>query len=332
MYNAHATQLDAAITSMLSGKGESHRGELDRELTEMLAIASDLRHLPSREFKKRLKTHLVGETSSIGGQILPTLFGHGYGNYPQDRANFAMSLAAHAMAVLFVVYSSAFLVSNRVQIKRAVTELMTEHDLSVYVPSQKGGGGGGNFDRSPATKGSLPLRSNQQITPPVEVRNENPRLVVEPTIVLDQSVHLPNVDLRNLGDPRVTVGVASLGNGKGGGIGTGDGAGLGIGSGGNTGGGVFRVGGGVSAPIPTYRVEPEFTPEARQAKFQGTVLVSIVVGADGRTRDIRVLRPVGMGLDQNAVEAVKKWRFEPAKKDGRPVPVYATIEVEFRLF
>jgi periplasmic protein TonB len=305
---------------------------LDRELSEMLAIADDLRCLPSREFKTTLKTQLVGETRWVGRQILPTLFGQGYGNYPPQRANFAMSLLAHAMAVMFVVYSSAFLVNNRVQIKRAVIDLMTEHELSVYVPSQKAGGGGGNFDHSPATKGSLPVRSHQQITPPVEIRNDEPKLAVEPTIVLDPSVHLPSVDLRNLGDPRANVGVASLGTGRGGGIGSGDGSGLGLGSGGNTGGGVFRVGGGVSAPIPTYRVEPEFTPEARQAKFQGTVLVSVVVGADGRTRDIRVLRPVGMGLDQNAVDAVKQWRFEPAKKDGRPVSVYATIEVEFRLF
>jgi protein TonB len=243
-----------------------------------------------------------------------------------------MSLVAHAMAVLFVVYSSAFVVNNRVQIKRAVTDLMSEHELSVYVPSSNGGGGGGSFDRSPATKGSLPVRSQQQITPPIEIRNEDPKLAVQPTIALDPAVRLPNVDLRNLGDPTAHVGIASLGTGTGGGIGEGRGTGLGLGTGGNTGGGVFRVGGGVTAPIPTYRVEPEFTPEARQAKFQGTVLVSLVVGADGRTRDIRVLRPVGMGLDQNAMEAVKQWRFEPAKKDGKPVPVYATIEVEFRLF
>jgi protein TonB len=332
MHNAHAHQFDAAITALLSGEGLSCPEDVDRELSEMLAIASDLRRLPTREFKKSLKAQLAGETNRFGRQILPTLFGLGYGTYPPQRTNFAMSLVAHAMAVLFVVYSSAFVVNNRVQIKRAVTDLMSEHELSVYVPSSTGGGGGGNFDRSPATKGSLPLRSQQQITPPVEIRNDDPKLAVQPTIALDPAVRLPNVDLRNLGDPTAHVGIASLGTGTGGGIGEGRGTGLGLGTGGNTGGGVFRVGGGVTAPIPTYRVEPEFTPEARQAKFQGTVLVSLVVGADGRTRDIRVLRPVGMGLDQNAMEAVKQWRFEPAKKDGKPVPVYATIEVEFRLF
>src|SRR5438094_628072 len=82
------------------------------------------------------------------------------------------------------------------------------------------------------------------------------------------------------------------------------------------GGGVYRVGGGVSPPRVLYNPDPEYTEEARKAKYQGVVVLWLIVGQDGRTKDIRISRSLGMGLDQKAVEAVKLWKFEPAKKDG----------------
>ena len=93
----------------------------------------------------------------------------------------------------------------------------------------------------------------------------------------------------------------------------------------------FRVGGGVSAPALIFKVEPDYSEEARKAKLQGTVLLAIVVDAGGKTGDIRVVRPLGKGLDENAIEAVKKWRFRPGFKDGRAIPVMATVEVNFKL-
>jgi TonB family protein len=98
------------------------------------------------------------------------------------------------------------------------------------------------------------------------------------------------------------------------------------------GGGAYRVGGGVSAPRPIYDPDPEYSEEARKAKFQGSVMLDVVVGADGRPRDIRVRRSVGMGLDERAVAAVKQWRFEPGRKDGIPVSVFVDIEVSFHLY
>ncbi len=92
------------------------------------------------------------------------------------------------------------------------------------------------------------------------------------------------------------------------------------------------MGGGVSAPRPIYDPDPDYSNEARQAKYQGTVLLSVVVGQDGRPRDIRMLRSLGMGLDEKAIEAVSEWRFEPSLKDGRPVAVQVNIEVSFRLY
>jgi periplasmic protein TonB len=123
-----------------------------------------------------------------------------------------------------------------------------------------------------------------------------------------------------------------FGTGSGGGAGPGEGPGFGPGHGGGLGGGVYRVGGGVSAPRPIYDPDPEYSEEARHAKYQGTVLLWVIVGQDGRPRDIRVQRSLGMGLDEKAIAAVQNWKFEPSMKDGRPVAVQVNIEVTFRLY
>jgi TonB family protein len=84
-------------------------------------------------------------------------------------------------------------------------------------------------------------------------------------------------------------------------------------------------------PVLIKKIEPEFTAEARAAKFQGTVTVSAIIGADGVPGDIRLVHSLGMGLDEKAIEAVKQWRFRPATKDGKPVAMMSMIEVNFRL-
>jgi TonB family protein len=94
---------------------------------------------------------------------------------------------------------------------------------------------------------------------------------------------------------------------------------------------VYKIGGGVSSPQLLFKVEPEYSEEARKAKFQGTVVLYVVVDEKGMPRDLKVVRPLGLGLDEKAIEAVTKWRFKPGYKDGRPVAVAATIEVNFRL-
>ncbi len=108
-------------------------------------------------------------------------------------------------------------------------------------------------------------------------------------------------------------------------------AGGGSGTGSGVGCSVYRIGGGVSAPVLIQKVEPEYTEQARAAKYQGTVLLYVEIGPDGAPTNIRVQRSLGLGLDEKAIEAVKQWRFKPGEKDGNPVPVSATIEVNFRL-
>jgi TonB family protein len=162
---------------------------------------------------------------------------------------------------------------------------------------------------------------------------------MEATIVAPPDIALPQVDLSQYGDPLARIGPPSngpgsgggIGSGKGGGVGNGAGAGVGPGSGGGFGGGVFRIGGGVTAPALVFKKEPEYSEEARKAKYQGTVILYVEVDPSGHATNIRVQRSLGLGLDEKAIEAVRQWKFKPGYKDGRPVTVAATIEVNFRL-
>ena len=94
---------------------------------------------------------------------------------------------------------------------------------------------------------------------------------------------------------------------------------------------VFKIGGGIAPPRVLSKVEPEYSEEARLAGLQGTVVLSMVVGDDGSAQNLVVTRPLGMGLDEKAIQAVSKWKFNPGTRGGTPVPVIATIEVNFRL-
>ena len=96
--------------------------------------------------------------------------------------------------------------------------------------------------------------------------------------------------------------------------------------------GVERVGGSVRPPRVIYSPEPEFSGAARAAGYEGVCTLRLVVGADGMPREIKVISPLGMGLDENAVKAVQRWRFNPALKDGRPVAVQIAVEVDFHLY
>lgn len=89
---------------------------------------------------------------------------------------------------------------------------------------------------------------------------------------------------------------------------------------------------GITLPEPTYRFDPEYTMEARQAGLQGTVRLSMIIDLKGIPQDITVRRPLGMGLDERAMETVAQWRFRPAMKDGSPVKFRASVEISFRLW
>lgn len=194
---------------------------------------------------------------------------------------------------------------------------------------QAAGGGGGGADKIPESRGKLPKVAPKQFVAPTNRTVDDPKLAMNPTII--GPADLPNIEAGNFGDPLAGIGPASTGLGGGGGIGPGKGAGVGPGSGGGFGGGVYKIGGGVSAPVATYKPEPEYSEEARKAKYQGEVWLSVVVDEKGVPQQIKVTRKLGLGLDEKAIEAVSKWRFKPGMKDGKPVAVQATIAVSFHL-
>lgn len=255
----------------------------------------------------------------------------------------------YSMLVHGVIIALVLWLGTSKEVIQAVkdTALFMPTDLAPYIPpappknvTMGGGGGGGNLNPLPQTKGKLPKIAPRQYVPPTAEPIQNqPKLVMEPTIVLQADAPIPQVALTNIGDPFAMGKIpsngpgsgAGIGSGKGGGVGSGSGAGVGPGSGGGMGGGVYRIGGGVSAPSLLSKVEPEYSEEARKAKFQGTVVLYVVVDEKGQPQQLRVVRPLGLGLDEKAIEAVQKWRFRPGFKDGKPVPVAATVEVNFRL-
>jgi len=226
----------------------------------------------------------------------------------------------------------------------------TDIDVGLWQPTAPkadsangGGGGGGEHNIVDPIKGKLPKIEKDPIVPPQVQTIDHPLLPMQAAIDVQKNIVLPdNPMLPNIGVTRsANVTLASNGQGSGGGMGTGSGGGLGSGSGngygpgrgGGAGGGLYHVGGGVTAPVALNSVEAEFSDEARRAKYQGVCLISLIVDAQGNPQNPRVIRALGMGLDEKALEAVRKYKFRPAMKDGRtPVPVMITVEVNFRLY
>ena len=295
------------------------------------AIAVPIEELPLR-----------AQTSFVAGEV--------WGQYNNYRANGLVGSGIVHVVLLVVVLAGAAVghqVVQKAKQREIVTLVAPSPDSYIFQSSRKvvgGGGGGGDHDPLPAPKGRLPKFAPVQVTPPqILLRNLKPKLTAEPTVVVPPQVQLAENHMPNLGIPSVppmpsappSNGSGSgggIGSGSGGGVGIGHGAGVGAGSGGGIGGGVFKVGGGISAPLAVLTPDPEYTEAARRAKTQGTCTLWLIVDAAGHPRDIRVVHGLGFGLDAKAMEAVQQWRFDPALKNGRPVTVQISIEVEFKLY
>ena len=194
-------------------------------------------------------------------------------------------------------------------------------------------GGGGGQKGTPIVKGNPPKFAEHQIVPPNVPPLEQPKIKIDPTVVVQTDLKMAHSNVPTLGMPNSPlVGVAGMGGGKGTGFGSGSGNGLGPGTGGNYGGGLRKIGGGVSRPEVLYQPEPEFSEEARKAKVAGNVLVGLIIDANGHPQSVHVLRGIGLGLDEKAVEAVQKYKFKPAMENGHAVPVQMQVEVNFQIF
>lgn len=266
-------------------------------------------------------------------------------HYAPQKASWVNSALIHLLIVALLVLP--FIFKQMSTPVKAATKYEAI-DISPYLatlagPDDRTGGGGGGGDRSPtpASKGVLPKFAKTQLAPPQAVLPVvEPQLPVTPTLLGPPELKLPQMAMGQFGDPNGVLGPASSGPGSGGGIGTGSGGGVGSGrgggfgpgEGGGFGGGAYSVGGGVTAPIPIYKPEPPYSEEARKAKHQGTVVLFIIVDAEGNVTEARIVRPLGLGLDEKALDTVRTWKFKPGMRNSVPVNVKVLVEVQFRLF
>ncbi len=255
----------------------------------------------------------------------------------RDPVSTGIAVGFHALALLLILWIGAKAIKKvmappKKEVKNISFETPPPPPVIHTPPAPQAHGGGGQHDIAPVSHGAPPKFSPVQIVPPSAPPKIPPKLAVDPTINVDvrnqMKSNLTNIGMLN--SPNVGV---SMGNGHGTGLGSGDGSGMGPGSDHGTGGGTYSPGAnGVSYPKLIYQVDPEFSEEARKAKFQGEVVVHLVVDASGRPTRVSISRPIGMGLDEKAKEAVNQYRFKPAMKDGHPVPVLMDVAVNFQIF
>lgn len=344
-----AEELDQKVDALMAPSADT--GTPD----PLVQLAAELRMLPRDKFRDGLREQLMEraesplfESQSIPAttddftfsqpDLTPAFSRQQFGALPADPRNFLLSFLSHAALVAFIA-SGVWVGHVTVAKHQSLTSELIYTPLPVGDVAPHGGGGGGDHSAIRASRGMPPKFSDQQLAPPaIVVRSEAPKLQASPTVLGPPDLKLPQSN--QIGDLFSTNVMPSNGAGSRGGIGDTSGTGTGIGIGGGVGPGylagygdnVYKPGRGVTSPHALYDPDPEYSDEARRAKYQGNVILSLVVDATGHVHDIRVARSVGMGLDEKAIEAVQKWRFAPGMKDGHPVAVQVSVEVNFRLY
>ncbi len=310
----------------------------DRALNQTLAERGAIDPLPG--YPQRLQAHLANAAdSSAFSTTAPSVSFLSMANgikSPRSQASFWTAIVTHGVAIAII----ALLIARHVQLAAPVPPQVATLVVPLPPPSpppilpraEKMGGGGGQHDLAPVSKGHLPKFAETQIVPPKAPPTIPPKLAIEPTVVVQKDLKLADNKMPDLGLPSSTLAGNSLGNGNGTGIGSGSGAGIGPGSGGNYGGGVAHIGGSVRPPVLVSQVDPEFSEEARKAKFSGNVEVYLWVDENGNPSHVKVVRGVGMGLDEKAIEAVRQYKFKPALQNGKPVKVDLYVDVNFQIF
>jgi protein TonB len=256
-----------------------------------------------------------------------------------------VSVAAHALAVLII-----FLVVMYVPTQVAVPQ-QAEHlpDNIIWLDQRGpggGGGGGGNQMKEPPRKAELPGKEKLTVpvmktpvmTPPKQEKPPDPVQQLNIPVKTESAgaVPLPGTLVTNQANLTLSQGTGQgggAGTGTGQGIGEGTGSGLGAGIGGGTGGGFYQPGNGVLSPEVVYEKKPNYTPDAMRGRIQGTAWVAAVVLADGTVGEAHIVRSLDsvFGLDEEAIKAVKQWRFRPGTRFSKPVPVQVVIEVSFTM-
>jgi TonB family protein len=285
-----------------------------------------------------------------------TVFGGAAKQHRSTAVPLALSSTLHAGIVAFIVLLTTLNLTPR-----AATLRLDDHAsdpmrlVFVATPGPGGGGGGGGLmQKAPPPKAlreghhtissPLPVRKEPK---PIEPVPAPPEPKPEPPLKAEQLPAVVAPIISAPADNRDRIGVLqqtpaetdSHGSGRGGGAGTGtgtglgegDGSGVGPGSGGGTGGGPYRPGSGIDAPRLLKEVRADYTEEARQRGLSGEVLLEIIVRRDGSVGDVKILQGMPAGLNDRAIQAVKQWKFAPARRLGTPVDVIVEVGVEFKL-
>jgi protein TonB len=267
---------------------------------------------------------------------------------PQKRlpGAFGFSAFTHAAFVVLVLLVIRYAPAPASSMAEIFNNRINKDIIWLAEPGPGGGGGGGG-NRMPDPPRKLELPGKDKISVPVK-KPEAIKIDPKPQDLpqVEQSLVIPAQTLMAGAQtlPGAIEGTTSglsqgpgsgggAGTGTGTGIGPGSGPGLGPGSGGGTGGGVYQPGSGVSLPVKLREVKPQYTADAMRAKVQGVVVLECVVMPDGTVGEVHVTRSLDavFGLDQEAIKAAKQWRFVPGMKQGQPVPVLISIEMEFTL-
>jgi protein TonB len=253
---------------------------------------------------------------------------------PRSAASTWTAVGAHALAILLLLGFAA-------GVQRANPPLRIPPALSLsdpqlpplqHISPGSDAGRGANSDAALAQQGHPPRAADITLLPNAAPPKITPILAVAPSVDMP-NMTTPNSPLPNLGITDSTLHNGSLGIGNNRGVGDTTGPGSGHSADGIGLDGVKHMGtAGVSAPVLTYSVQPEFSEDARKSKFSGNVQVYVIVDEQGRPTHVRIARGVGMGLDEKAVEAVRQYKFKPAMQNGKPVKVDLYIDVNFLIF
>lgn len=247
------------------------------------------------------------------------------------------SLGLHGAAVLLI----ALIIAWRPPAPVPEFTPREHYELTFVQMEGPGGGGGGGGNESPDPPARLEMKAEIPEAPKIEMQPVEVPPPPPPPPLMAPVVTNPTLPVQSSGVVSGLSAAPSLGSGSGGGGGTGRGtgsgpgmgSGIGDGTGGGFGGGAYRPGTGADNPVLIRQVDPKYTSEAMRAKIQGIVELEAVVGVNGRITDVRIHKSLdrGFGLDEEAMRVARQWLFQPARFQGKPVPMVVIIQMEFRL-
>jgi TonB family protein len=320
-----------------------------------LAAAGQIQPIGDRFFSQADAILAVRSLSGYEVAGDRTLFRQGPGLRREPGLPIALAGTLHAgMLAALVLVTTAGVAKPVVVTPRDKNDMRL---VFVVAPGPGGGGGGGgHLEPAPPPpaerKGLEALRSPIPVRrppprvepPPIVRRVEPPPLKAEPLPPVIAPVVAAAADTQDragvpwvaktppvMEDSRGPGTGGGTGTGQGTGLGDGDGAGIGAGSGGGTGGGPYRPGSGITAPAILREVKPDYTEDGRRRHIEGDVVLEIVVRSDGSVGSVKLVQGLGAGLDQRAIDAVRQWRFSPARRYGTPVDVIVEVAMEFKL-